>query len=108
MKFNFEGLLRGKYKSRMDGYTVVRQNGWMSANDIRELENLDRISEQAGWDLYLVNGNMLPLGLAGAYASTQPAESEQIELESESVEEPSSNELPLRRRVRDVLGLAHT
>ncbi|WP_247645218.1 phage portal protein [Arcanobacterium buesumense] len=38
MKFNFEGLLRGKYKSRMDGYTVVRQNGWMSANDIRELE----------------------------------------------------------------------
>ncbi|WP_253281047.1 hypothetical protein [Arcanobacterium phocae] len=80
----------------------------MSANDIRELENLDRISEQAGWDLYLVNGNMLPLGLAGAYASTQPAESEQIELESESVEEPSSNELPLRRRVRDVLGLAHT
>lgn len=38
VKFNFEGLLRGKYKSRMDGYTVVRQNGWMSANDIRELE----------------------------------------------------------------------
>ncbi|WP_436231440.1 phage portal protein [Arcanobacterium phocae] len=38
VKFNLEGLLRGDYKSRMDGHTVVRQNGWMSANDIRELE----------------------------------------------------------------------
>ena len=34
-----------------------RQNGWMSANDIRELENLDRIPEEGG-DLYLINGNM--------------------------------------------------
>ncbi|MDO5722659.1 MAG: hypothetical protein Q4P06_09010, partial [Actinomycetaceae bacterium] len=45
-------------------------NGWMSANDIRELENLDRISVEAGGDLYLVNGHMLPLDLAGAYANT--------------------------------------
>jgi hypothetical protein len=27
----------------MNGYATARQNGWMSANDIRELENLDRI-----------------------------------------------------------------
>ena len=27
----------------MNGYAVARQNGWMSTNDIRELENLDRI-----------------------------------------------------------------
>ena len=42
-KFNVEGLLRGDYQSRMNGYATARQNGWMSANDIRELENLDRI-----------------------------------------------------------------
>lgn len=48
----------------------------MSANDIRELENLDRITPEAGGDLYLVNGNMLPLGLAGAYATNQPNSSE--------------------------------
>ena len=42
-KFNVEGLLRGDYASRMSGYATARQNGWMSANDIRELENLDRI-----------------------------------------------------------------
>ena len=43
VKFNVEGLLRGDYQSRMAGYATARQNGWMSANDIRELENLDRI-----------------------------------------------------------------
>lgn len=71
VKFNLEGLLRGDYASRMQGYAVARQNGWMSANDIRELENLDRIAPEDGGDLYLVNGNMLPLSLAGAYATTQ-------------------------------------
>ena len=68
-KFNVEGLLRGDYQSRMNGYAIARQNGWMSANDIRELENLDKISAEDGGDLYLVNGNMLPLKDAGAYAN---------------------------------------
>ena len=39
MKFNLEGLLRGDYQSRMNGYAIGRQNGWMSANDIRELSS---------------------------------------------------------------------
>lgn len=67
-KFNLEGLLRGDYESRMSGYATARQNGWMSANDIRELENLDKIPAEDGGDLYLINGNMLPLNKAGAYA----------------------------------------
>ncbi len=66
IKFNVDGLLRGDYQSRMNGYATARQNGWMSANDIRELENLDRIPEEAGGDLYLVNGNMMKLEDAGA------------------------------------------
>ena len=65
-KFNVEGLLRGDYASRMNGYATARQNGWMSANDIRELEDLDRIPAENGGDLYLVNGNMMPLKDAGA------------------------------------------
>ena len=69
-KFNVEGLLRGDYQSRMNGYATARQNGWMSANDIRELENLDRIPSEEGGDLYLINGNMLPLKNAGAFADT--------------------------------------
>ena len=70
VKFNLEGLLRGDYQSRMNGYAIGRQNGWMSANDIRELENLDRIPAEDGGDLYLINGNMLPLKNAGAFADT--------------------------------------
>ena len=76
-KFNVEGLLRGDYQSRMNGYATARQNGWMSANDIRELENLDRISAEDGGDLYLINGNMLPLASAGAaYANTNSEKEE--------------------------------
>lgn len=69
VKFNLEGLLRGDYQSRMNGYAISRQNGWMSANDIRELENLDLIPEEEGGNLYLINGNMLPLKNAGAFAN---------------------------------------
>lgn len=89
-KFNVEGLLRGDYQSRMNGYATARQNGWMSANDIRELENLDRIAAEEGGDLYLINGNMLPLVHAGAFADidsgkeeTEPDESPEEVLEVE-------------------------
>ncbi|MBG9980450.1 phage portal protein [Facklamia lactis] len=67
ISFNVDGLLRGDYESRMNGYATARQNGWMSANDIRTLENLDLISKEEGGDLYLVNGNMLPLEKAGSF-----------------------------------------
>ena len=53
----------------MNGYAIGRQNGWMSANDIRKLENLDKIPKEEGGDLYLINGNMLPLKHAGAFAN---------------------------------------
>lgn len=72
VKFNVDGLLRGDYQSRMNGYATARQNGWMSANDIRELENLDRIPAEAGGDLYLVNGNMTKLEDAGIFAASAP------------------------------------
>ena len=68
-KFNVDGLLRGDYQSRMNGYATARQNGWMSANDIRELENLDRIPAEQGGDLYLINGNMTKLEDAGIFAA---------------------------------------
>ncbi len=52
-----EGLLRGDTKTRYDSYAVARQNGWMSANDIRRLENMDPVD---GGDVYLVPLNMIP------------------------------------------------
>lgn len=83
-KFNVEGLLRGDYQSRMTGYATARQNGWMSANDIRELEDLDRIPADEGGDLYLVNGNMLPLEKAGA-AYERKSNTEENQNEDEKV-----------------------
>lgn len=56
-RFNVDGLLRGDYQSRMQGYAIGRQNGWLSANDIRELEDMNPIEDG---DIYLVNGNMVP------------------------------------------------
>lgn len=70
IRFNVDGLLRGDYQSRMNGYAVGRQNGWMSANDIRKLENMDKISEEQGGNLYLVNGNMIKM----TDAATNPRE----------------------------------
>ncbi len=74
ISFNLDGLLRGDYESRMNGYATARQNGWMSANDIRALENLDKISADEGGDYYLINGNMTKLQDAGAFAKTTGGE----------------------------------
>lgn len=92
-KFNLEGLLRGDYQSRMNGYAIGRQNGWMSANDIRELENLDRIPAEEGGDLYLINGNMLPLKNAGAFANTPTDDGKEENPDEEvlEVEEPGTD-----------------
>lgn len=58
-KFNVDGLLRGDYKSRMEGYAIGRQNGWLSINDIRRLEDMPPITSEQGGDDYLVNGSMM-------------------------------------------------
>ena len=93
VKFNLEGLLRGDYQSRMNGYAIGRQNGWMSANDIRELENLDRIPAEEGGDLYLINGNMLPLRHAGAIANIDDGKEDNADESKEvlDVEKRSGN-----------------
>lgn len=70
IKLNVDGLLRGDYQSRMNGYAVGRQNGWFSANDIREMENMNPISDEQGGNLYLINGAMTKLEDAGAFAKT--------------------------------------
>jgi len=71
IKFNVEGLLRGDYASRMQGYATARQNGWMNANDIRELEDMNQIPDELGGNLYLVNGSFTKLADAGAFAEKE-------------------------------------
>ncbi len=62
-EFLVDGLLRGDIKSRYEAYATGRQNGWLSANDVREMENQNPIS---GGDMYLVPLNMIPANQVGA------------------------------------------
>jgi hypothetical protein len=94
-RFNVEGLLRGDYQSRMGGYATARQNGWMSANDIRTLEDMDLITDEDGGNLYLINGNMLPLSRAGAFADKFTDTSQE---ETDEEQEVLAMEKPERRR----------
>ena len=76
-KFNVDGLMRGDYKSRMDGYAVGFANGFLSPNDIRRLENMDLIPAEEGGDDYYLNGSYTKLKDAGsAYGANQVAEQE--------------------------------
>ena len=105
VQFNLDGLMRGDYKSRMEGYAIARQNGWMSTNDIRELENLNPVSEEEGGNAYLVNGNMIPISLAGlgvlmglAIQGNQESSQDTGQDAPEEETKPEENEPPKRGR----------
>ena len=68
VRFNVDGLLRGDYKSRMEGYAVGINNGFMCPNDVRRLEGWDLIPAGKGGDEFLIQGAMIKLADAGIYA----------------------------------------
>ena len=99
-KFNVDGLLRGSYHERMQGYSIGIQNGFMCPNDVRELENLDMIPDELGGNKFMVNGNMVDLANVGAaYQSntptTQPSETTEEETQTSQQEETTNTK---RRR----------
>lgn len=89
IKFNVDGLLRGDYQSRMSGYSIGIQNGFMSPNDVRELENLDLIPDEEGGNTYMVNGNMMPITEVGA--AYRPKGEEEKNEEVLELEEQNDN-----------------
>lgn len=76
IKFNVEGLLRGDYEGRMKGYSIGIQNGFMSPNDVRRLENMDLIPDELGGNRYLCNGGMVDLTRAGNWSDKYSNEKE--------------------------------
>jgi HK97 family phage portal protein len=60
-KFNVNALMRGDIATRSAYYHNARQDGWLNADDIRELEDMNKLPEGQGGDTYAVNGNMIPL-----------------------------------------------
>lgn len=62
-------LLRGDIVSRYRAYATARQWGWMSANDVRRLENMNPVD---GGDLYLSPQNMIPADRLGEEPAAAP------------------------------------
>jgi HK97 family phage portal protein len=69
IRFNVDGLLRGDYKSRMEGYAVGINNGFICPNDVRRLEGFDLIPAEKGGENFLIQGAMVKLEDAGIYAA---------------------------------------
>ncbi|MEX9839973.1 phage portal protein [Providencia rettgeri] len=70
-EFSVEGLLRADSAGRAAYYTTSLQNGWMSRNDVRRLENLPPID---GGDIYTVQLNLTPINQLGKDISGSEAE----------------------------------
>ena len=87
-KFNVDGLLRGDYQSRMNGYATGISNGFLSPNDIHRLENMDLIPAEEGGDDYYLNGGYVKLRDAGKFARAKQAAVEQNQPKDEP-EKPS-------------------
>lgn len=87
-KFNVDGLLRGDYQSRMNGYATGISNGFLSPNDIHRLENMDLIPAEEGGDDYYLNGGYVKLRDAGKFAQAKQAAAGQDQPEADP-EEPS-------------------
>ncbi len=65
------GLLRGDHASRSAYYVSALQNGWMTVNEIRELENLNPIGPEG--DKHFIQLNMTTLEKAGEEPPPAPA-----------------------------------
>lgn len=59
VEFNLDGLLRGDFKTRMEGYAQAIQNGVLKPNEARRQEN--RPDDPQG-DVLLIQGATVPLG----------------------------------------------
>ena len=104
VKFNVDGLLRGDYQSRMNGYAIGIQNGFMCPNDVRALECLDLIPDEQGGNKYMCNGNMIDLASVGKQYQNNEESKENNNEEVLEVEksdggkrsEPGKNPVPER------------
>jgi len=79
VKINLNGLMRGDAATRSAYYHNALMDGWMSANDVRSLEDMDPIEHG---DLYMVPMNYVPRSVA---ATTNPYTYQGITTTNESI-----------------------
>ena len=93
-KFNVDGLLRGDYQSRMNGYATGISNGFLSPNDIHRLENMDLIPAEDGGDDYYLNGGYVKLKDAGKFADAKQTAVEQNQPKEDEPDEEETQQEP--------------
>jgi HK97 family phage portal protein len=67
-----DGLLRGNLQQRYQAYAVGRQWGWLSADDVNDMENRNPLPNGQG-QIYLVPTNMAPADKIDAIVDAQTA-----------------------------------
>jgi HK97 family phage portal protein len=95
-EFVIDGLLRGDTKSRNEAYAIMRQNGVLSANEWRAMENMNPLDDEQG-NMYIIPMNMIPADQARMPEVKEPP-----------IEENSREKRTLEQRQRDGLLRART
>src|SRR5690606_5986726 len=62
LKFNVDAILRSSLKERYEAYRIGIQGGFLKPNEARGKEDMSPVE---GGDQLLVNGNMMPIEMAG-------------------------------------------
>lgn len=103
-EFLVDGLLRGDMASRYSAYATGRQWGWLSANDVRQNENMNPLPDDQG-DMYLVPANMIAADQVHDQADTgnptpDPSQTPPIApdpVEPDEDDAADANEPPIRK-----------
>lgn len=64
-KINLRGLLRGDFKSQMEGLEIMRRNGAISADEWRALVEMNGMPAGSGGDKFIVNAASIELSKVG-------------------------------------------
>lgn len=94
-EFLVDGLLRGDITVRYQAYAVGRQWGWLSADDVRRLENMDVLPDKQG-EKYLLPLNMIDASKLDEYLmhgqTPEPTDPEEDAVEDADEISTDSNE----------------
>ena len=93
-EFMVDGLLRGDIQSRYAAYAVGRNWGWLSADDIRERENMNPLPDGKG-AVYLQPLNMVE---AGTDLSPKETNLRSLDTRNQTVRSETPNYAMLRHR----------
>lgn len=115
-KLNLMSLLRGDAKSQADAFKIGHDGGWLSANDIRRMMDLDPIGPQG--DVYILPLNTISAEHFDEFSekTAQPKETQPSQTpmnEDTTTEEPqqedttTSSQEPVARQEKITRRLAH-